>query len=75
MGKASGIREMGLKIQQLFILMFSVQQGPPGPLGGSHIVWGHHEHWGAHVGNPEPKGTRQTPCLWHTREAPRNFPL
>lgn len=24
MGKASGIREMGLKIQQLFILMFSV---------------------------------------------------
>lgn len=24
MGKASGIREMGLKIQQLFSLMFSV---------------------------------------------------
>lgn len=51
------------------------QQGPPCLLGGSHILWEHREHWEAHMGNPEPKTTSQTTCLWHSREGPRNFPL
>lgn len=75
MGKAYGIREMGLKIRQLFGLMSSLQHGPACLSGGLPALQEHHACWEARATEPEPVATSWPTHPWHSRGAPSNFPL